>query len=331
MYRDEPIGRRLRPEESAVTETQTGFLGSGWSARTELSEPVWPDEKRRSGGRVKTMVLAVAAVAVVLGGTVAGVQVMSAAGSSENCPAGSCLAEASEQPELYSTGDGQADPTERPAPSDEPEKAGKEKTGPAPAPTPSATPSRAGRTSTARPTPTPEATRTAQRGGPARRTGAPVPVPEPEPEPSPTGEALITGTRTQDPAPSPAVTQPPTTQPTQPPTTQPSSPEILATPAAGGAALRVGFGIVSKRGETYTAKLVVTANAKLTGLTLSLPVGGEVASVTGADWKQDGDTLVLETVRDLEAGKDLVLTFTAYGRAEVPRSCESTQAECAVS
>ncbi|GAA4223515.1 hypothetical protein FHR32_001298 [Streptosporangium album] len=308
---DEPVGRRLRPEESAVTET--GFLGSGWSARTEPSEPVWPEERRRSGGRIKTVVLAVTAMAVVLGGTVAGVQMTGAAGPSTDCPPGGCLAETPGQPEPYSTD--QADPTEQPVPTGEPEKAGKEKA--TPTPSPSATRWRASRTATTRPTPTPETTRTARHREPPRPTDSP------EPGPSTTGKSLVTGTRTQEP--SQTATQPPVTPPSQT-----TIPETQHNPAAGGAALRVGFGVVDEKQEVYTARLVVTADEKLAGLTLSLPVGGEVASVAGADWTQDGDTLVLEPSADLEAGGDLVLTFTAYGRAEPPQTCRSTQAECAV-
>ncbi|WP_326825157.1 hypothetical protein [Streptosporangium sp. NBC_01756] len=311
---DRSVGRRLRPEESAVTETQTGFPGSGWSATTELSEPVWPEEKRRSGGRVRTVVLAVAAMAVVLGGTVAGVQMMGADEPSADCPTGSCLAETPGRTEPSSTE--QADPAEQPVPTDEPEKtAKKEKT--SPTPSPSVTRWRPGRTATAKPTPTPEATHTARRSEPARRTESP------ESEPSSTDKSLVTGTRTQEPA--PAATQSPATPPAQT-----AVPETSPAPAAAAAALRVGFGVVKEKEETYTARLVVTADETLAGLTLSLPVGGEVASVSGAGWTQDGTTLVLEPTADLEAGEDLVLTFTAYGRAEQPQTCQSAQAECAV-
>ncbi|MFC7648296.1 hypothetical protein ACFQX6_53500 [Streptosporangium lutulentum] len=123
---DEPIGRRLRPEESAVTQPQTGFLGSGWSAESELSDPVWPKKERRSGGRTKMTLLAVAAVAVVLGGTVVGVQVMtSPAGSSTDCPPGGCVVAASNQPAPQAeTTEPDGEPTEpdgEPALAEEPE------------------------------------------------------------------------------------------------------------------------------------------------------------------------------------------------------------------
>ncbi|WP_433243952.1 hypothetical protein ACQPYK_40785 [Streptosporangium sp. CA-135522] len=313
-YLDEPIGRRLRPEESAVTEPRTGFLGSGWSNTTELSDPVWPEEKRRSGGRVKTVVLAIAAVAVVLGGTVAGVQLLSSpAGSTADCPVGGCLAETPGRPNPYPTD--QPDPAEQseePAPSEEPDKAGKKTA--TPVPTPTITRRRTGRTFTARPTPTPERTRA------PRRTQPPRPTEEPEPQPDPTDQSAVTDTRTQDPAHTPTATEPPS-QPS------PTAPE---TPAAGGAPVTVGYDLVKERQEVYTAKLVVTTGDRITGLTLSLPVGGEVTSLTGAEWKQDGDTLILEPSGGLEAGEDLVLTFTAYGRAQAPQTCRSTRGECTV-
>ncbi|MFD8529878.1 hypothetical protein ACFV0L_20915 [Streptosporangium canum] len=317
-YRDEPIGRRLRPEESAVTEPRTGFLGSGWSDPSDLSDPVWPDEKRRPGRRIRTVLLAVAAVAVVLGGTVAGVQVLGGpAGSSADCPPGGCAAETPGGSESYPTGlTDPADQTGEPTSSGEPERAEKDKA--TPAPTPSATRQQSGRTSSA-PTPTPKATRAPRRTEPAR------PTREPETEPSTTGESLITDTGRQDSTPTQAATQPPVPQPSQ--TSVPETPE---TPAAGGAAVTVDFGVVQEKEEVYTAKLTVTAGEKVTALALSLPVGGEVDSVTGAGWTQDGDTLVLEPGRDLAAGESLAITFIAYGRAQAPRTCRSAVGECAV-
>ncbi|MFD8562739.1 hypothetical protein ACFV1N_36140 [Streptosporangium canum] len=321
-YRDEPIGRRLRPEESAVTEPRTGFLGSGWSDPSDLSDPVWPDEKRRPGRRIRTVLLAVAAVAVVLGGTVAGVQVLGGpAGSSADCPPGGCAAETPGGSESYPTGlTDPADQTGEPTPSGEPERTEKDKT--SPVPTPAVTRQQTGRTSSA-PTPTPKATRAPRRTEPAR------PTRKPEAEPSTTGESLITDTERQDPTPPQATTQPQVPQPSQT-----SVPEAPDTPAAGGAAVTVDFGVVQEvvqeKEEVYTAKLTVAAGEKVTGLALSLPVGGEVDSVTGAGWTQDGDTLVLEPGKDLEVGESLVLTFTAHGRAQAPQTCRSTRGECAV-
>ncbi|MFD0890638.1 hypothetical protein ACFQ08_39350, partial [Streptosporangium algeriense] len=71
---EELIGRRLRPEESAITEPAKGFLGSGWSATTELSEPVWPGEEHKPRRRVRMVLLTALAVVAVLGGSAAAIQ-----------------------------------------------------------------------------------------------------------------------------------------------------------------------------------------------------------------------------------------------------------------
>jgi hypothetical protein len=52
---------------------------------------------------------------------------------------------------------------------------------------------------------------------------------------------------------------------------------------------------------------------------------------TGCDISEIGDTLVIESGKDLEVGEELIVNFTAYGRAEVPETCESSQGECSVS
>ena len=53
--------------------------------------------------------------------------------------------------------------------------------------------------------------------------------------------------------------------------------------------------------------------------------------MSGANGKQIGDSLVIESPENLEAGEDLVVTFTARGQAATPETCESNQGECAVS
>lgn len=312
VTRDEPTGRRLRPEESAITEPPEGFLGSGWSATTQLSDPLWPDEERRPGGRVKMALLAVAAVIVVLGGTVMGIQAMSGpAGSATDCSPGQCLAGASNRPEPYIP---LTEPADGPPPAEEPP-APEDSAGTTSAPAPAPTPQRAGRTSGTGPRPTPTATRTSRRPQPAHPSGGPRPTP------SATGESVVTDTRTH----APAVTTEPSA--TAEPTADPSA--ASGTPApVGGAAVTVGFGLVKEKEQLYTAELVVAAQQRLDRLTLSVPVGGRVASVSGADWRQTGHTLVIESVRALDAGENLVVTFTAYGEVQPPRTCQSTQGDC---
>ncbi|MEV6861086.1 hypothetical protein AB0M44_08795 [Streptosporangium subroseum] len=330
---DGAIGRRLRPEESAVTETRTGFLGSGWSsAETELSDPVRPEEERRSGGR-KMMLLAVAAMVVVLGGTVVGFQVMtSPAGSSTDCPPGGCVLAASNQPVPQAeTGEPAGDPTFGEEPDQEPGKQGRSEA-----------------------TPTPEAT---------RRSGAVVPAPSPTRAPKATraprsaaAEPLSTGARspadgprladepgppaTPEESPEPSSSPVPgpldadeTNAPAQPPVdTAPAPDQTSEAPAPNGpATIRVGADLVREKSREYTVRLVVTAGQRVNGLRLSLPVSGRVSSVSGAAGRQIGDTLVIESGKDLEPGEDLIVNFTARGRAEIPQTCESGQGECSVS
>lgn len=122
-HRDEPIGRRLRPEESMITEPQTGFLGSGWTSESKTSV-TWPEDEERSGGRIKTTLLIVAAVAVVLGGTVFGIRALTGSeGSAADCPPTGCVTAASNQPELQPDPVGETEP-EEPVPTDEPAEAG---------------------------------------------------------------------------------------------------------------------------------------------------------------------------------------------------------------
>lgn len=308
----EAVGRRLRPEESAITEPPTGFLGSGWSTTTELSEPVWPEDERRPRGRLRLALLAVAAVAAVAGGTVAGIRMVSGPASSvTDCPAAGCLAAASNQPEPYIA---LTEPAEEPPPTSRAESEGETDLPSAPAPV--TTPRHTGPTTQARPAPRPTGTHAPRRSPSARPSG------EPGPTPTMTEEAVISDTRPRTPS---APTDPPVSDP-------PADPSASAEPAvvSGGAAVTLGFGVVKEKGPAYTAQLVVAAGEALDGVTLSLPVGGEVTSVRGAGWRQTDDTLVIESARTLEAGEKLVVVFNAYGRAQAPRTCRSTQGDCVV-
>lgn len=252
---DGAIGRRLRPEESAVVETPTGFLGSGWSsAETALSDPVRPEEERRSGGR-KMMLLAVAAMIVVLGGTVVGVQVMtSPAGSSTDCPPGGCVLAASNQPVPQAeTGEPAGDPTSGEEPDQEPGKQGEQGRSEA-APTPEAT-RRSGAVSAPSPTRAPKATR-APRSAVAEplSTGAHSPADGPrladEPEPADRPE------ESPEPSSSPAsgpLEADETDAPAQPPVdTAPAPAQTSEAPAPNGpATIRVGVDLVRRsRGIT---------------------------------------------------------------------------------
>ncbi|WP_433540218.1 hypothetical protein ACQP10_31250 [Streptosporangium sandarakinum] len=84
----------------AETVTRAGFLGSGWTATSEMPEPAWPEDRRRAG-RGKKTVLAVAAVTVVLGGTFGGVRLLSGSETAPDaaCPPRGCHATAFDEPD----------------------------------------------------------------------------------------------------------------------------------------------------------------------------------------------------------------------------------------
>ncbi len=317
--RDDPIGRRLRPEESAVTDPRAGFLGSGWSATSELSDPVWPDGEGKPGRRLRTVLLAVAAVAVVLGGTVVGIQLTGSTTGSTECSPGACVAGASNQPDPdISITDPGEDPssTDEPTPTGKPAKEADVDASVTPAPV--STPRRLGRTSGAKPSPTPTATRA------PRRTRTTEPTADPQPTPDPTGEALISDTQPHKPLETSGA------DPSAAPNATPTSGASPSAPSAGGAAVTVDFGLVKEKGQTYTAQLVVTTDRRLDDLTVRVPVSGEVTSVTGANWSQNGDTLVIESADALGEDRNLVVTFTADGRATTPQTCQSAQGDCVV-
>ncbi|GII00683.1 hypothetical protein [Planobispora takensis] len=411
-HRDEPIGRRLRPEESAgthpgwpagaetvtgfpasgepgwsheppgphgpgwpheppgprepgwpheaetvagwpdepLTSGGTGFLGSGWSSepeprdarsgragRSEADELDWPDEGRGVGGRIKMTVLAVTAVAAVIGGTVAGVQAWKSPGaasadcSSENCFAAAPGASPS-GPEATGPETDDAPPSEDVPAVGDPAQAGEETTAP-PSQT-SAPPRGTGRDR--RPDPTPTSTR-APREGDVTDDGSSADGPQDD-QPSAAEETaeplgVDRDDRNDAPAPNPSSSQTPTASPSSlsdpPGPADPSDPEGPPS-VTGGAAISVGFGVVRQRSRAYTAEVVIAADEKVGPLRLTLPVSGEVSSVSGAEWSQDGDSLLLKSTEGLTEGGELVVTFTATGRARAPRTCESAQGECSV-
>ncbi|GAA3441792.1 hypothetical protein [Planomonospora venezuelensis] len=302
-------------------ETRTGFLGSGWSAETGSSGPDRSGGERRSGGWLKAALLAVTAMVAVTGGTVLGVQAWkSPEASVADCARDDCLAGASDRPEPEA---GTPEPDGEPVPDEEPVEAEAAQTSPAPAPP-------APRRSTGptrRPSPGPTATRVPQSAETAPPEDEPLPTEEPPEEGS--GELIDVDNRS---APTSTPTSAPTSaQPT--PVPDATGSPVAETPvpvSAGEAAITVGFGVLKQRSRAYTAELVVAADGRIGVLELSLPVGGEVASVTGARWRQDGGTLVIKSAGELEAGEELVVTFTAYGRAKAPRDCRSAQGDCSV-
>ncbi|MBG0832335.1 hypothetical protein HS041_32020 [Planomonospora sp. ID67723] len=364
--RGEPAGRRLRPEQAATAEiwggigseahgefhnesrdesrsehrdefrgesrdefrsehrdglrtgTPTGFLGSGWSAGADAPDPVWPGEERRSGGWIKLTLLAVTAVVAVTGGTVLGVQAWKSPDASvAGCSGDACLAGASNRPEPEA---GTPEPGGEPDPSQEP--AGAEGATTSPVPVPSAT--RRGAGPARRSSPAPTATRVPQSAETAPPEDESLPTEEP-PSERDAGELIDIDDRT---TPTPTPTPTPTQATPTPVVTD--SPRVETPAPTEDPTITVGFGVLKERPRSYTAELVVAADERVRALELALPVNGEVASVAGARWRQDGGTLVIESAGGLKAGEELVVTFVARGRAEAPQACRSVQGDCSV-
>ncbi|MFD1536433.1 hypothetical protein [Nonomuraea guangzhouensis] len=299
-----------------------GFLGSGWSSDEPIDEP---EPRRRrgrkkppadpdvlaappSGGRGKVALLSVAAVAVVLGGTVAGVKFMSSSDDPAKCSGTTCAAvQVSNQPGPKVTESApEEEPTEEP--SDEPTK---KESKPADTPRPSATVNVRTPRRSASPTPTPTKTKTKD---PVRPTREPVAT---SPTESPTEEPTEESTTINDPN---------TGAPVDPQSS------VTANPLAGGQSVSLNFDVVNQGLVGYTAHLdVVNASAEaLPALTVSLPIRGRVLDVKGAGWTQDGDQLIIDLSQSLDTGGSTQLTISATGRGAAPANCGLVGGECAV-
>jgi outer membrane biosynthesis protein TonB len=318
------------PTPAWVESPDNDFLGSGWSS----DEPVEEEPRRRrgrgrskqsnpdmldappSGGRGKLALLSVAAVAVVLGGTVVGVKFMSSSNGAEQCSGASCAAVAvTNQPGPQVTKSGPADEEPTEEPSDEPTT---KESDSADSPKPSATVSARTPRRTSSPTPTPTKTKTKQAAKPTRDTfptSTEVPTEEPTAEPTTINDS-DTGQRPTD-----ASTSDP--QPTG--TFQPQS-------AAGGQSVSLKFDVVNQGLTVYTAHLDVvnSSGATLASPTVSLPIRGRVLNVAGAGWSQDGDLLIVDVSESLTTGDSTQLTITATGRGADPANCGLVGGDCAV-
>ncbi|GIH78657.1 hypothetical protein [Planobispora longispora] len=342
--RVEPAGRRLRPEESATIEMRADLrspAGPGRRAETWREELDDPGRERRSGGWLKMTLLAVTAVAAVAGGTVAGVQAWKSSTTPvTDCTLGGCLAAGPggppSEPDVADTAGptGEPDPGREAEPGEEPAPRQAE-TSPAP------TPVVARRDRDDDPQASPRTPRAAESDPPA---DDPLPTEESRPSeerpPPPEDDDPFSSGDRQDSAPEQTSGPTPPGQ-ESPPSESPratGSPEAPQSPEpsslAGRAAVTVSFSAdrsERRRSRTYDARVVVTADRDLPSVRLSLPVGGEVISLHGAQWRQEGGTLVIESSRDLPAGAKLVVSFTARGEARAPQSCQSASGECTVS
>ncbi|WP_219460945.1 hypothetical protein [Nonomuraea rhizosphaerae] len=308
-----------------------GFLGSGWSS----DEPADEEPRRRrgrrkdadhdvlgpppggGGGRAKVALLSVAAVAVVLGGTVAGVKFMSSSKGAADCAGSSCAAVAvTNQPGAKVTESAPADeePTEEPA--DEPSE---EDTKASDSPKPTATVGPRTTRRTASPTPTPTRTKTKQ----AKPTDDPFPT------------ATEEATATEEPTDESTTINDPNTggRPTDAVTAEPvPTATVQARSGAGGQAVNLDFNVVDQGLTTYTAHLDVVNSSSdaLSSLTVSLPIRGRVLSVTGGEWNQDGDLLIIDMPESLDTGGSTQLTIRATGRGVAPANCGLVGGDCAV-
>ena len=311
------------PPTPAWAEAETGFLASGWSsdeqpeepepgrrrARRKPPKPPGPPDGPPSGrGKGRMALLAVAAVAVVLGGTVVGIKMMGSSDGAESCPEGNCAAvQVTNQPVPQSE-----EPVEDTEPAEEPVDEPEEET-PAASPTPSVRPTAGQPRRTSTPTPKPTRSKTKQ----ARPTEDPVEeaVPEESPEATPTEEAPPPGDTDSG------------TVPTEGGTPEPGA----STPPAGGS-VNVRFNVVKQRLTGYTATMdVINSSAKtLSALTLSMPVRGQVLNVDGAEWTQDGNLLIIDLASPIAKGDTAEITISATGRAGQPSNCGLVGGECAV-
>ncbi|MEV3979597.1 hypothetical protein [Nonomuraea sp. NPDC049758] len=326
----------------AWAEAETGFLRSGWSSDQDLDDLDESGESRgrRRGGRRKSSrgggggdddglnppagggsgkgrgrmaLLSVAAVAVVLGGTVAGVKLMSSSDDPGKCAGASCAAvHTSTSPST----DVVADPsTEEEEPSEEPTEDEETST---PSDTPTTTAPTVGnrvpRRSTA-PTPTPTRTRTKASAKPTRQ---PEPPAEETISEAPTDDGTSLGN--SDTGVVPTVGSSP-------------APATTSTSGYGGSGGSVNVRqTVKQRLTSYSATLRVTnqSPAPLANATFSLPVEGRVMDVNGGSWTQDGDLLIIDLSGSLAAGDSVSVTYSATGKAQEPGACGLVGGECTI-
>ncbi|MFI6919674.1 hypothetical protein ACIBIZ_06945 [Nonomuraea spiralis] len=322
----------------AWAEAETGFLRSGWSSDEGLEDLDEPGEsrggRRRKGsrggggggddvlnvptgggrGKGRMALLSVAAVAVVLGGTVAGVKLMSSSGDPAGCADASCAAvQTSTSPSEPVTSDPATE--EEDEPSEEPTE--EEESGtPSDAPTTTAPTNgnRAPRRSSP-PTPTPTRTRT-------------KPSAKPTKDVEPPAEETISEAPTDDPT-----TMGNSDTGVVPTVGSSPAPATSSTVGPGGSGGSVNVRqTVRQRLTAYSATLRVTNQAQvpLADATFSLPVEGRVMNVNGGSWTQDGDLLIIDLSGSLAAGDSVDVTYSATGKAQEPGACGLVGGECSI-
>ncbi|SEM71567.1 hypothetical protein SAMN05660976_05892 [Nonomuraea pusilla] len=320
----------------AWAEAETGFLTSGWSeddGALDEPEPRRGRGRRREsrgrddgappsgggrGGKGKLALLSVAAVVVVLGGTVMGVNLLSSSDDAGACTGSACTAVSTSA----GPATGASDPAEETEPAEEPTDEPTEeptedddRATPSTAPT---APNTSGVRPSRRPTPTPSKTKVPTSHRPTRPpTRSPA---EDTASDAPTDTASPLGDGGTGVVPTVGSEQQPT--PSQTATNE-------SAPSGGSVNVRQ---TVRQRGTDYTAKLRVSnvSRETLENPTLSVPVEGRVQNVSGGTWTQDGDLLIIDLSASLATGDSAEVTFTATGDAEQPGACGLVGGQCSV-
>ncbi|MEU6409888.1 hypothetical protein [Microbispora sp. NPDC046933] len=102
-------------------------------------------------------------------------------------------------------------------------------------------------------------------------------------------------------------------------------------PAAGGPEVRVRFTVTHRDESGYAARIAVrNEGPALPSWTIRLAVGGQVTAVEGADWRQQGSTLVLSAENSLDEGGTLTLAIHADGASAAPADCVLSEGRCEV-
>ncbi|AQZ69158.1 Translation initiation factor 2 [[Actinomadura] parvosata subsp. kistnae] len=326
----------------AWASAETGFLDSGWSndPGPQDDEPRGRRGRRKQGrgaggggggddvlaapsgpGKGRVALLSVAAVAVVLGGTVAGVKFMSSSGEPGKCEGATCAAV---QVTSSAPGPAVSEPAEEDseAPTDEePAEEAAEDSEPAETPTPTAssnvrTPQRV----TTTPTPSPSKSKTKKPAEPKDEETEDPPVEESVSETPSDEVSTLDDTHTDTGAGTPGGSTP-----------APTFTGSVGSTGGNAGSVNVKQ-TIKQRLATYSADLTLsnTSPQTLENPTVSVPVDGRVTDVDGAEWTQDGDLLILDLTVPLAAGESVEVTFTATGRGSEAQNCGLVAGECVV-
>ncbi|WP_433433617.1 hypothetical protein [Nonomuraea sp. CA-141351] len=330
----EPGDVKVAGEPTAVqapawANAETGFLGSDWPSDSGYDEPEEPKGRRgrrkpgrggddvlaappSGGGKGRVALLSVAAVAVVLGGTVAGVKFMSSSSGTGKCADTTCAAVQATGnqpgPEVSQPSEEQTQPEEEPT--EEPTE--KDTPSTAPSPTASYSARTPRRTSSATPTPTKTKVKTS-----SKPTEDPTPPVEESVSESPAEEPSTLDDSDTGGAPTSGTTPAPTD---------------TGTFGSGAGSMNLRQ-TIKQQLFTYQAAMTLSNTSKQTleNPTVSVPVEGKVMNVTGAQWTQDGDLLILDLSASLASGDSVSVSFTATGKGEKAANCGLVSGKCAVS